>query len=241
MGVFMREPLLDWQQEARVVNAKRSAPASAKDPISAAETADPADMHVNLMVHQLTDVPCLFTKLCPLCDCSFYHISPHCLQLCKASSCFRPFCWVEDSSRHTQPLIRQWCSVNETMVCRWTMHVASLQANIQLTSRCKSWRPSMATQLIGRHCKPLSREMPITTTEPQSCLVRSSVWMSKCGVYWIKQLIQTFLAGPGKAGSHGCDCLYSAIYQEKFMLCGNHNRSLLRQQLIAHAIYKYGD
>ena len=82
MGVFMQEPLLDWQQEARVVNAKRSAPASAKDPISAAETADPADMHVNLMVHQLNDVPCLFTKLCPLCDCSFYHISPHCLQLC---------------------------------------------------------------------------------------------------------------------------------------------------------------
>ena len=50
MGVFMREPLLDWQREARVVNAKRSMPGSAKDPVSAAEAADPADMHVNLKV-----------------------------------------------------------------------------------------------------------------------------------------------------------------------------------------------
>lgn len=50
MGVFMREPLLDWQREARVVNAKRSLPGSAKDPVSAAEAANPADMHVNLKV-----------------------------------------------------------------------------------------------------------------------------------------------------------------------------------------------
>ena len=50
MSVFMREPLLDWQREARVVNAKRSAPTSARDSVSAAEAADPADMHVNLKV-----------------------------------------------------------------------------------------------------------------------------------------------------------------------------------------------
>ena len=54
MGVFMREPLLDWQREARVVNAKRSLPGNAKDPVSAAEAADPADMHVNLKVNLLT-------------------------------------------------------------------------------------------------------------------------------------------------------------------------------------------
>ena len=85
MGVFMREPLLDWQREARVVNAKRSVPASAKDPVSAAETAKPADMHVDLKVYLLTesdaphtmhhapctsDVPWAITNLCPLCDCS---------------------------------------------------------------------------------------------------------------------------------------------------------------------------
>ncbi len=50
MGVFMREPLLDWQREARVVSAKRNAPGSAKDSVPAAETADPADMHVKLKV-----------------------------------------------------------------------------------------------------------------------------------------------------------------------------------------------
>ena len=50
MGVFMREPLLDWQREARVVNAKRSTPGSAKDPVSAADTVDPQDMHINLKV-----------------------------------------------------------------------------------------------------------------------------------------------------------------------------------------------
>ncbi len=95
MGVFMREPLLDWQREARVVNAKRSVPASAKDPVSAAETADPADMHVNLKVYLLIDVPCMIIKLCPLCDYSLYHLSPHCLQLCKGSfkTCFGPFCF----------------------------------------------------------------------------------------------------------------------------------------------------
>ena len=53
MSVFMREPLLDWQREARVVNAKQSAPATARDSISAAETADPADMHVNLKVQTI--------------------------------------------------------------------------------------------------------------------------------------------------------------------------------------------
>ena len=63
MGVFMREPLLDWQREARVVNAKRSVPASAKDAVSAAETADPADMHVNLKVYLLIDMPSLITEL----------------------------------------------------------------------------------------------------------------------------------------------------------------------------------
>ena len=46
----MREPLLDWQREARVVNAKRSAPSKAKDAVSAAEIADPADIHVHLKV-----------------------------------------------------------------------------------------------------------------------------------------------------------------------------------------------
>ncbi len=55
MGVFMREPLLDWQREARVVNAKRSVPASPKDAVSTAETADPADMHVNLKVYLLSE------------------------------------------------------------------------------------------------------------------------------------------------------------------------------------------
>ena len=53
MGVFMREPLLDWQREARVVNAKRSAPGSAADPVSAADAAVPQDMHINLKVHIL--------------------------------------------------------------------------------------------------------------------------------------------------------------------------------------------
>ena len=101
MGVFMREPLLDWQREARVVNTKRSVPASAKDPISVAETANPADMHVNLKVYLLTesdaprtmhhapctsDVPWAITKMCPLCDRSLYHPSPHCLQLCKGKA-----------------------------------------------------------------------------------------------------------------------------------------------------------
>lgn len=71
MGVFMREPLLDWQREARVVNAKRSVPASAKDAVSAAETADPADMHVNLKVYLLIDVPCLITKFCPCATVPF--------------------------------------------------------------------------------------------------------------------------------------------------------------------------
>ncbi len=86
-------------------------------------------------------------------------------------------------------------------------------------------------QLIGRRCKPLSREMPITTTEPQSCLVKSSVWMSKCDVYWIKQLIQTFLAGPGKAGSHGCEYLYTTIYimVTKRCLVSVFNMSVLMQ------------
>lgn len=50
MGVFMREPLLDWQREARVVTAKRSAGGTAKEPVSAADTIDPQDMHVNLKV-----------------------------------------------------------------------------------------------------------------------------------------------------------------------------------------------
>ncbi|KAL3131372.1 hypothetical protein ABBQ38_007687 [Trebouxia sp. C0009 RCD-2024] len=50
MGVFMREPLLDWQREARVVNAKRSAGAIAKDSVSAADTLDPQDMHINLKI-----------------------------------------------------------------------------------------------------------------------------------------------------------------------------------------------
>lgn len=50
MGVFMREPLLDWQREARVVNAKRSAAGSPKDPVSAADTVDPQDMHISLKV-----------------------------------------------------------------------------------------------------------------------------------------------------------------------------------------------
>lgn len=82
MGVFMREPLLDWQREARVVNAKHSLPAGAKTAVSASETADPADMHVNLKVYLLTGGPCLSTILCPLCDCSLHHSSPQCLQLC---------------------------------------------------------------------------------------------------------------------------------------------------------------
>ena len=50
MGVFMREPLLDWHREARVLNAKRSAAGSAKDPVLAADTVDPQDMHINLKV-----------------------------------------------------------------------------------------------------------------------------------------------------------------------------------------------
>ena len=51
MGVFMREPLLDWQREARVVNSKRSAASGGgKEPVSAADTADPQDMHINLKV-----------------------------------------------------------------------------------------------------------------------------------------------------------------------------------------------
>lgn len=50
MGVFMREPLLDWQREARVVSAKRSATSSVTEPVSAADTADPQDMHINLKV-----------------------------------------------------------------------------------------------------------------------------------------------------------------------------------------------
>lgn len=55
MGVFMREPLLDWQREARVVSAKRSAlpGAIAKDPVSAADTTDPQDMHINLKVQRM--------------------------------------------------------------------------------------------------------------------------------------------------------------------------------------------
>ena len=52
MGVFMREPLLDWQRESRVVNAKRSAGGIAKDPVSAADTMDPQDMHINLKVQR---------------------------------------------------------------------------------------------------------------------------------------------------------------------------------------------
>lgn len=50
MGVFMREPLLDWQREARVLSTKGSAASSAKDPFSAADTVDPQDMHINLKV-----------------------------------------------------------------------------------------------------------------------------------------------------------------------------------------------
>lgn len=46
----MREPLLDWQREARAVNAKRSTPRNAEDATSSAEAAAPEDSHVNLKV-----------------------------------------------------------------------------------------------------------------------------------------------------------------------------------------------
>lgn len=46
----MREPLLDWQREARTVNAKRSTPRNAADATSSADAAAPEDAHVNLKV-----------------------------------------------------------------------------------------------------------------------------------------------------------------------------------------------
>lgn len=52
MEVFMREPLLDWQREARQVNAKRSTPQNAQDATSSAEAAGPEDTHVNLKVSE---------------------------------------------------------------------------------------------------------------------------------------------------------------------------------------------
>lgn len=48
----MREPLLDWQREARQVNAKRSTPHNAQDATSSAEAAGPEDTHVNLKVSE---------------------------------------------------------------------------------------------------------------------------------------------------------------------------------------------
>ena len=50
MEVFMREPLLDWQREARSMNVKSSTPRHTQDAKSAAEIADPEDSHVNLKV-----------------------------------------------------------------------------------------------------------------------------------------------------------------------------------------------